>query len=85
MSEPEIIFEPSLDNNIVNNFYDQILDLIDDIFHMARLIPRYLERPDQTLDNLRVTESVDRGILCSSETMIKLILRRLNSKGIVRR
>lgn len=55
MSEPEIIFEPSLDNNIVNNFYDQILDLIDDIFHMARLIPRYLERPDQTLDNLRVT------------------------------
>ena len=41
LSEPDIIFEPSLDNNIVNNFYDQILELIDDVFHMTRLIPRY--------------------------------------------
>ena len=40
LSEPDIIFEPSLDTAIVNNFYDQILNIVDDVFHMTRLVPR---------------------------------------------
>ncbi len=40
LSEPDVIFEPSLDTNIVNNFYDMVLGWIDDVMHVCRLIPR---------------------------------------------
>ena len=40
LCEPDIIFQPSVETEIVGNFQDQITDLLDDIFHMATLVPR---------------------------------------------
>ena len=40
LSDPEIIFQPSLEKHIVNNFFDLAVDVVDDIFNMASLIPR---------------------------------------------
>ena len=40
LSEPDIIFRPSLDNNIVNNFHDQVTGWLEDITAMGKLIPR---------------------------------------------
>ena len=47
LCEPDIIFQPSVETEIVGNFQDQITGLLDDIFHMATLIPRI----DQINDN----------------------------------
>lgn len=38
--EPDIIFKPSINQNIVGNFYDLINGIIEKIFKMATLIPR---------------------------------------------
>ena len=38
--DPDIIFRPSLDKTIQNNFYDLITGIVDDILHMATLVPR---------------------------------------------
>lgn len=40
LCDPDIIFQPSLEKHIVGNFFDVAVDLVDDIFHMASLIPR---------------------------------------------
>ena len=40
LSDPDIIFKPSLEKHIVGNFFDLAMDLVDDIFNMASLIPR---------------------------------------------
>ena len=40
LSQPELVFQPSLEKDIVNNFYDTALSLVDDIMGMAGLIPR---------------------------------------------
>ena len=40
LCEPNIIFRPSLDRKIHNNFHDMMLGLIDNIFSMAKLVPR---------------------------------------------
>ena len=40
LCEPNIIFKPSLDLNIQNNFYDVCLNIIDDIFNMGSLVKR---------------------------------------------
>ena len=40
LSDPDIIFQPSLEKHIVGNFFDLAVDLMDDIFNMASLIPR---------------------------------------------
>ena len=40
LSQPDLVFEPSLEKEIVNNFYDTALSLVDDIMGMAGLIPR---------------------------------------------
>ena len=40
LSEPDIIFKPSLEKHIVGNFYDLAVELLDDIFNMAEIIPR---------------------------------------------
>ena len=40
LNEPDIVFCPSLDKEIVNNFYDLSVGVVDDIFHMAALVPR---------------------------------------------
>ena len=40
LNEPDIVFCPSLDKEIVNNFYDLCVGVVDDIFHMAALVPR---------------------------------------------
>ena len=44
LCEPHIIFRPSLDRKIHNNFYDIFLGIIDDIFNMAKLVPRVHKR-----------------------------------------
>lgn len=46
LCEPDIIFQPSVETAIVGNFQDQITGLLDDIFHMATLIPRVAQRND---------------------------------------
>ena len=38
--DPDIIFQPSLDKQMVGNFFDVAVELVDDIFNMASLIPR---------------------------------------------
>ena len=40
LNEPDVIFRPSLDKAITNNFYDLMVSIVDDIFHMAKLVPR---------------------------------------------
>lgn len=40
LAEPDIIFQPSLDTNIVGNLYDRMLGWIDNILHVTRLLPR---------------------------------------------
>ena len=40
LCEPEIIFKPSLDPKISNNFHDICQGILDDIFLMAKLVPR---------------------------------------------
>ena len=40
LEEPDIIFKPGLDKNIVNNFYDQVNGYCDDIMHCCTIIPR---------------------------------------------
>ncbi len=40
LAEPDIIFQPSLDTNIVGNLYDKMLGWIDDVLHVTRLMPR---------------------------------------------
>ena len=40
LSQPDLVFQPSLEKEIVNNFYDTALSLVDDIMGMAGLIPR---------------------------------------------
>ena len=42
LSEPDIIFSPSLDSAMVDNFYDRMLGYIEDVFNVCRLIPRVL-------------------------------------------
>ena len=52
LSEPEIIFKPSLEKHIVGNFFDIAIDLVDDIFHMASLIPRISKQKNAGKDYL---------------------------------
>ena len=40
LSQPDLVFQPSLEKDIVNNFFDTALSLVDDIMGMAGLIPR---------------------------------------------
>ena len=40
LSQPDLVFQPSLEKDIVNNFYDTSLSLVDDIMGMVGLIPR---------------------------------------------
>ena len=44
LCEPDIIFRPSLDKNMMHNFYDKTMELLDDIFNMANLIPRIIDQ-----------------------------------------
>ena len=40
LSEPDIIFQPSLDTNIVSNFQDRMAATVEDVLHQCRLIPK---------------------------------------------
>ena len=40
LCEPDVIFQPSLDTQIVGNFFDRMSGYIDDILHVCRLLPR---------------------------------------------
>ena len=43
---PDIIFRPPLDDRKMNSFYDICKGIFDDIYHMAKLIPRIAQEPD---------------------------------------
>lgn len=45
LSQPDVIFKPSLDYNIHNNFYDMVQGWIEDILYVAKLIPRVAMAP----------------------------------------
>ena len=47
LSQPDIIFKPSLDTNIVGNFYDIAAGLVEDIFSMASLVARVSSHSDR--------------------------------------
>ena len=47
LSEPDVIFVPPLDKNLVGNFYDQINGYLDDIFFGCSLIPRVAKHLDK--------------------------------------
>ena len=40
LAEPDVIFVPPIDQNLVNNFYDQLVSYVDDIFFQCTLFPR---------------------------------------------
>ena len=40
LNDPDVIFRPSLDKSIMHNFFDMMVGIVDDIFHMAVLVPR---------------------------------------------
>ena len=40
LSQPDIVFQPSLEREMVNNFFDQAISLVEDIIGMASLVPR---------------------------------------------
>ena len=46
LCEPEIIFKPSIEKDMVGNFFDITNAIIEDIFHMATLVPRVAFRKD---------------------------------------
>lgn len=43
--EPDIIFRPSLNKAIFNNFFTVFTGLVEDIFHIAELVPRVHKVP----------------------------------------
>ena len=47
LAEPDIIFRPPLDKNLQDNFFDSMSGYIEDVFHMAELIPRVARHKDQ--------------------------------------
>ena len=47
LSEPDVIFVPPLDKNLVGNFYDQMNGYLDDIFLGCSLIPRVAKHLDK--------------------------------------
>ena len=59
--DPEIIFRPSLDMNISNNFFDIMVGLIDDIFQMAKLVPRVTDKSESFY-----------GVICKHTELKKL-------------
>ena len=40
LSEPDVIFRPPIDSNLVGNFSDQIEGYVEDVYQMCALIPR---------------------------------------------
>ena len=50
LSEPDVIFVPPLDKNLVGNFYDMINGFLDDIFFGCSLIPRVAKHLDKVFD-----------------------------------
>ena len=50
LSEPDVIFVPPLDKNLVGNFFDMINGFLDDIFFGCSLIPRVAKHLDKGFD-----------------------------------
>ena len=57
LCEPEIIFKPSLDIKIANNFHDICSGILDDIYKMASLVPRIYQKGNEEENYLSITES----------------------------
>ena len=72
LCEPNIIYKPSLDRKIHNNFYDLMVGLIDDIFNMAKLVPKVHKRKGASTDYLdTITEHPELSSL--REQLIKRV------------
>ena len=59
LAEPDIIFRPPLDRNLQDNFYDSMAGYIEDVFHMADLIPRVARHKDEGYDAIAAKAAED--------------------------
>ena len=57
LCEPDIIFKPSLDPKIFNNFHDICEGILDDIFLMAGLVPRISKSKDEKENYLELVSN----------------------------
>ena len=46
LSDPDIIFQPSIEKTIVGNFFDLTTGIIESIFEMSKLIPKIAHREE---------------------------------------
>ena len=56
---PEMVFQPSMDPDTNDGFYELIESLLDDIFNFASLVPRVAKHKELT-DYLTDVEEVSR-------------------------
>ena len=73
LCEPNIIFRPSLDKKIHNNFYDMMLGLVDDIFNMAKLVPRVHKRKGVSSSNYLDTVTEHQELRSLREQLISRV------------
>ena len=85
LCDPNVISRPSLDKSIVNNFYDLMMGIVDDIFHMAALVPRiaHLEagKPDNYLDIVNNHEELG-GLRKMFMSRVELVIRQANANRV---
>ena len=81
LCEPDIIFRPSLDTKMQNNFYDICLGLVQDIFHMGALVPRVANSVDSKDYLGTVTFHPELvGLKDQFILNVKLVMERANTK-----
>ena len=56
LSQPDIVFQPSLDRDIVNNFLDQAISLVDEVMGMGALVPRISIQKNAGLDYMETVK-----------------------------
>ena len=83
LCEPDIIFQPSLDKSMINNFYDIMIGLVDDIYHMAALVPRIANKSDGEESNFLevVSEHTELKMLRKEViSRVKLVIDHANNQ-----
>ena len=80
LQSPDMIFEPSLDQNISGGFLSLIENLLDDMFHFASLVPRiathkgmddYLSEVQELADLLDMKEEIVTRVTSATEKAIE--------------
>ncbi len=79
LQSPDLVFEPSLDQNIEEGFLSLIENLLDDMFHFASLVPRiathkgmedYLSEVQELADLLDMKEDIISRVTTVTEKAI---------------